>query len=114
MSTNLPESRVNNQTAMPPLAQYRSRNEYKPNYGDYFVWSRWFSTWHGLIVNYDKTTDELYIIMAGLPFLLFTMPDSDYEKETVRIKLSDIKRAPNGKYAIQHHDQTQNAVIWYI
>ena len=114
MSTNLPESKTIKQQSLPPLAQYRSRNEYTPQYGDYFVWSKWFTTWHGLVVDHDKTTDEVHILVAGIPYLLFTMDETEYEKETIKIKLSEIKRARNGKYAIQHHSQTQNATIWYI
>ena len=113
MSTNLPESRTANQT-MPVLAQYKPRVEYVPCYGDYVVWARWFSTWHGLVVNYDRDTDELHVLMAGVPYLLFTMAETNFERETVRLKLSEIKQARNGKYAIQHHDQAQNAIIWYI
>ena len=113
MNINSPESRVANQS-MPPLAQYRPRAEYKPLYGDYFIWSKWFATWHGLVVDYDKQTDFVSILVAGVPYLLFTMSEAEFDKETIQIKLSEIKRARNGKYAIQHHDQTQNAIIWYI
>ncbi len=99
---------------LPPLAQYKPRSEYKPQYGDYIVWSGWFSTWHGLVTNYDIEKEELYIVFAGVPFLLFMMGDTELEKETKKIKTDDIKRASNGKYAIQQHDQTNNAIIWYI
>jgi len=99
---------------MPVLAQYKPRAEYTPCYGDYFVWSKWFSTWHGLVVNYDRTTDELCVLMAGIPYLLFTMAEADHDKETIKLKLSEVKRARNGKYAIQHHDPTQNAIVWYV
>jgi len=112
MSTSLPDSKTKQN--LPPLAQYKSRSEYKPQYGDYLVWSKWFTTWHGLVVDYDQTTNELFVVMAGIPYLLFTMQSTEFERETVKIKLTDIKRAPNGKYAIQHHDQSQNAIIWFI
>ena len=112
MSTNLPES--NPKQSLPPLAQYKSRDQYRPIYGDYFVWSRWFTTWHGLVLDYDAVTDTVSIVMAGVPYLLFTMNQTELEKETIKITLSKIKEAPNGKYAIQHHDQTQNAIIWYV
>lgn len=96
----------------PPLAHYRSLAEYKPKYGDYFVWSRWFSTWHGIITNYDEKTQELSIIFAGIPYLLFTMDESDQERETKKIKLSKIVSSANGKYAIQTTEG--NNTIWYI
>lgn len=102
---------------LPPLAQYKPRNEYKPQYGDYFVWSGWFSTWHGTVVGHDQNTDEVSIIFAGVPFLLFTIDlanEDVVEKETKKLLLGKIRKAGNGKFAIQRHDEVQNAIIWYI
>lgn len=99
---------------LPPLAQYRGRNEYVPQYGDYIVQSNWISTWHGVVTYYDEITDEIHIIFAGVPYLLFTMTDQEQKKETKIIKLSEIRTAANGKFAIQQHDAAQNAIIWYI
>lgn len=98
----------------PELAMFRQRSVYIPQYGDYVIWSGWISTWHGVIKKYDKNTDELHIIFAGVPYLLFTMPDKEQESETYKISLSEIRNAPNGKYAIQQHDKQANAGIWYI
>lgn len=96
----------------PPLAQYKARSEYVPKYGDYIVWSKWFSTWHGFVVNYDKSSDEVHAVFAGVPFLLLTMEESDHETETVKIKLSKLRSAPNGKFAIQTMEgQTP---VWFI
>lgn len=103
-----------NKVNMPPLAYYRQRSRYIPQYGDYIIWSRWFSAWHGVIKDYDKDTDELHIIFAGVPYLLFVMSDQEQETETYKIKLSEIRSAKNGKYAIQQHDKQANAGIWYI
>ena len=36
------------------------------------------------------------------------------EKETKKISLGKIREAGNGKFAIQRHDEAQNAIIWYI
>lgn len=99
---------------LPPLAQYKPRTEYQPQYGDYVVWSKLFTTWHGIVTNFDANTGEVYIVWAGVPFLLFTMKEEEQKKETKKIKLEDIRKAGNGKFAIQRHDQTQNAVVWYI
>lgn len=99
---------------MPPLAHYRQRLQYIPQYGDYIIWSRWFSTWHGVIKDYDKNTDELHVIFAGVPYLLFVMSDQEQEAETYKIKLSEIRSAKNGKYAINQHDKQANAGVWYI
>jgi hypothetical protein len=96
------------------LALYRSLKDYKPAYGDYVIWSRWFTTWHGIISNYDQDTDDLYIIFAGVPFLLFTMSEEEQKKETKKIKLTKIKNASQGNWSIQQHHQAHNTVIWYI
>jgi len=99
---------------LPPLAQYKSLDEYSPAYSDYVVWSGWITTWHGTVVNYDKDTDELHIIFSSIPFLLFTMSDEEMKKETRKISMGKIKSAPKGIWAIQQHDYTKNASIWYI
>jgi len=65
-------------------------------------------------VNYDKRTDELYILFAGVPFLLFTMSESEQEKETRKLRLADVRSAKQGKFAIQQHRPDQNAIVWYI
>jgi hypothetical protein len=101
-------------TESPNLAHYMSLADYKPSYGDYVIWSGWLSTWHGVVSNFDPKTDELYIIFAGVPVLLFTMSDEEQEKETQKIKLLVIKNAPQGTYAIQQHDKLRNTVTWYI
>jgi len=99
---------------LPHLAQYRQLADYSPAYGDFVVWSGWFITWHGVVSNYDLKTEELYIIFAGVPFLLFTMDEEEQKRETKKIKLSKIKNASQGNWAIQQHDHARNAVIWYI
>ncbi len=99
---------------IPPLAQYRRLADYVPAYGDYVVWSGWFTTWHGVVSNFDPKTNELYIIFAGVPLLLFTMGEDEQKKETNKIKLSKIKNASQGSWAIQQHDRTHNAIVWYI
>lgn len=101
-------------TDVPPLAQYRQLVDYKPAYGDFVVWSGWLVTWHGIVTNYDQREDELYIIFAGVPFLLFTLSETEQEKETKKIKLTKIKNATQGSFAIQQHDHLRNAVVWYI
>lgn len=98
---------------MPPLAQFRKLEFYTPQYGDYFVWSKWFSTWHGIVKFHDLKKDELHIIFAGVPFLLFIMTDKEQDAETYKINLAEIKNAKQGKYAVQQSDK-QGATIWYI
>lgn len=97
----------------PNLAMYKGLNEYSPQYGDYIIWSRLFSTWHGFIVDYDKD-DKVYILFAGLPFLLFTMSEKEQSKETKQLSLQKIKNATQGSFAIQRHDKQRNVIVWYI
>jgi len=98
---------------LPPLALYQPLEQYRPVYGDYIVWSGLITTWHGVVTNYDEDAGELHVVFSGIPFLLFTMLEKQLEKETRKLKLVDIKNAPNGKFAIQQQKQDQKA-IWYI
>jgi hypothetical protein len=97
---------------LPPLAQYKPRSEYVPQYGDYIVWSRWFSCWHGVVTHFDKETREVHVIFAGVPFLLFTMSEVEQEKETIKLQLAELHGANNGKYSILQHTAQSN--VWYI
>lgn len=105
---------MNAKTEQVHLAQYRPLSDYVPAYGDYVVWSGWIATWHGVVANYDPKEDELYIIFAGVPFLLFTMTEEEQKKATRKIKLAKIKNAAQGNWAVQQHLQAHNAVVWYI
>jgi|CXWL01.1.fsa_nt_gi hypothetical protein len=98
---------------LPPLAQYRPRSEYVPQYGDYIIWSGWMSTWHGFVVDRNKDNSEISVIWAGVPFLLLTMDEDEQKRETRRHLIAKIKRAPNGEYAIQQQIEGRNTV-WYV
>lgn len=100
-----------NQVAL-PLAHYRSRETYTPKYGDYFVWSGIITTWHGLVTNYNKDTDELSVVFSNVPFLLLTMDDYEQEKQTRKIKLSKVRSSVNGKFAASRVEE--ETTIWYI
>ena len=67
-----------------------------------------------LLKFYDNNIDEVHIIFAGVPFLLFTMSEQQQDAETKKIKLSELRDSKNGKYAILRHDPNANANIWYI
>jgi hypothetical protein len=99
---------------LPPLAQYKSLADYSPAYSDFVVWSGWITTWHGIVSYYDQDTDELHVIFSNVPFLLFTMSDDEMKKETRKIKLGTIRNSAKGVWAIQQHDYTKNASVWYI
>lgn len=114
--TSTPTNSLEQQNLASPtmLAQYKPRIQYKPQFGDYFVWSKLFTTWHGLVVNYDHDTDELSVVVSGVPFLLLMMSEEDQAKEMIKVKLSDVKKAKNGKFAILQHETNQNANVWYV
>lgn len=97
-------------TQPPPLAMYKSLHEYQPKYGDYVVWSGWFSTWHGFVIGWS--TEEVRVVFAGVPYLLMTIDPDGYDRETRYLKLAEVRNSLRGKYAIQQH-QDQNA-IWFI
>ncbi len=102
-----------NRVDLPALVYYRERVDWIPQYGDYVVWSRWFSAWHGIIVDYDGE-DEMQIIWGGVPYLLFTMDQEQQQRETKTISLKKILNSKNGEYAIQQFDQKASRCIWYI
>lgn len=98
----------------PALAHYRPLSDYTPAYGDYIVWSGWWTTWHGIVSNYDVKTGDLSVIFSGIPFLLLTMSDQQQRVDTRVINIKKITNASQGKWAVQQHDRIRNAVIWYI
>jgi hypothetical protein len=98
----------------PILVQYKSIVDYVPQYGDFIVRAGWINSNIGVVSNFDNKKDELYIIFSSLPLLLFTMNDAEQERNTETIKLSNIKNASKGKWAIQQHNKAHNAIVWYI
>ncbi len=66
------------------------------------------------MTNYDKQTNEVYIIFSGLPLLLFTMTEKEQEKETKKLPLDQITGSAPGKFSVMQHDFANNANIWYI
>lgn len=106
-------SRINSQS-QPPLAIYKSIKDYTPNYSDYVVWAGWTTTWHGVVTNYDPNTQEVYIIFAGMPYLLFTMDENEQAKATRKIKLAKIRNSLRGSWSVLHSIREKNANVWYI
>jgi hypothetical protein len=98
---------------LPALAQYRSLTDYAPSYGDFVIWTGWFTTWHGVVSNYDIDRDELWVIFANVPFVLFTLEEAEQEQETRKMKLS-LVRGAHGTFAVMQHDYTRNTNIWYL
>ena len=96
------------------LAQYKQLADYVPAYGDFIIRAGWINSDVGIVSNYDKKTDELYIIFSSLPLLLLTLSPEEQQKRTEKIRLGKIKDAAKGKWAVQQHDKTHNTTIWYI
>lgn len=99
---------------MPPLAIYKSIKDYKPEYGDFIVWTGWLTTWHGVVTNYFAEEGQLNVIFSTLPFLLFTMDDAEQEKETRILNLSKVRNSANGVFSVCQFDRANNTPIWYI
>lgn len=95
------------------IARYRPIVTYIPTIGDYIVWAGWFSTWHGLVVGFDRETEDVSIVFAGLPFLLFTMDPAEQKKETKVLKLAKIRSSANGTFATSQQTEGYTQV-WYI
>ena len=98
----------------PPLANYVSIADYVPQYGDYVVWCKWFTTWHGIVADFDVNKNEVGIIFEGTPFLLFTLDGFKYEKYTRTIKLPKIRSSFKGSWAVLRHDTQRNITVWYV
>lgn len=81
---------------------------YKPMYGDYLIWSRWFSAWHGYLI--DMQDKELHFIMAGVPILLLS--DNQSAKSIIKININDIRNSKGGKYSIVR--PSNNEMKWYV
>lgn len=98
--------------APPPLVQYCDIHTYTPKYGDYVIWSKWFTTWHGVVIASDD--DNVSVIFGGLPRLLFTMDPANFEKNTFKIPLGDLRDSVPGKWAIMRHDEQSNSNVWFV
>lgn len=102
----------NERLTLPPLAYHRPRTLYTPTYGDIIIWTKWFTTWYGVVTN--NVDDQINVIFEGLPILLFTMNEAEQGKNTFNLKLSEVRNAKNGKYSILQRDPTTRENIWYV
>ena len=103
-----------NNINMPPLAYHTSRQKYTPKYGDFIIWSKWFTTWYGVVSDYDLDKNEVSVIFEGLPVLLFMINNDEQYKLTYKIKLMDIRNAKSGKYAILQQDESTKEGVWFV
>jgi len=98
----------------PALAHYRAIDKYKPQYGDFVVWSGWFTTWTGLVSDFDKNTGEVSVVFANVPFILLTLRDPEMPGATRKIPLSQIQGSTHGVFAVLQHNHDQNVNVWFI
>ena len=100
------------QVEMPPLAHALNLADYKPQFGDFVLWSGWFSCWIGVVSDCSKNLEQISVVFAGLPILLFQMDESDQPRNTRILQLSQIRKARNGTFSILQ--QINNVNVWYV
>jgi len=96
----------------PPLAVYKSVADYLPSYADFVIWSGWFRTWYGVVVDFDAEKQQVAISFEGTPRLLFTMHQDEISDGLLIFSLADIRKMKKGRWYIQKSDNGQNT--WYI
>lgn len=90
------------------LARYDVLSRWTPAVSDFIVYhGLFFRHWYGIINSIDNK-GRLSIIKEGLPKLLLTMSEEEYEGNTIIVSTSKIKGAMSGAYSV-----LQNGV-WYI
>lgn len=95
------------------LAQHTSISGWKPDVGDFIVWHGWLQHWFGVVSAVND--DEVTIIRKGIPILLFTLTQSDYDKNKLTIGLSEIRSGGSfwhGTYSAIK--AVRNNIVWYV
>jgi hypothetical protein len=87
---------------------------YEPAIGDTIIWTKWFTTWYGIVHAYDIRTHTLYIIFEGTPYLLAALDDYEYESNTYQINLSKIRKSRRGTWTAIQHDYKEHVSVWHI
>lgn len=96
------------------LAQYASLGHYTPQPGDYIIRAKWFTTWHGIVREYNPDSGMVSIIFEGLPSLLVQLAPDEYLKNTYEVGLSSIRKSPQGKWAALQLDPRVQSNVWYV
>jgi len=97
---------------VPPLAVYRSIADYIPTYADFVIWTRWFRTWYGVVVDFDADKQQVAVAFENTPRLLFTMHEDEIRNSLVILSLPDIRKRKRGRWYVQKTNDNQN--VWYI
>lgn len=80
---------------------------YKPQVGDLIIWHGWLvSHWYGIITDIDAD-NNIKVIQAGIPALLF-----DDKKKYKVIKIDDIITSSGGEYAVLRPHNNQH--LWFV
>ncbi len=88
------------------LATFGDLGNWRPKIGDFIIWTGWCFRWYGVISAVDG--DQLYIVKDGLPKLLFTIPESERSKYTIKKSAGSIKSSRGGEWSILQGS------VWYI
>lgn len=89
-----------------PLARFGNIAAWDPQVSDFIIWHGWFSRWYGVVSL--VLGDNVLIVKENLPCLLFSMPQSEYEKNSIQVPISKIKGSQGGEFHVLQKD------IWYI
>jgi hypothetical protein len=94
-----------------PACHTQSILTYVPLYGDYLVWSKWFSTWHGFLIDYRQPSDCTFMI-AGLPALL--VRTDGIGKSIQKLNLEELRNSRGGRFTIIRHSHEHSLPIWFV
>ena len=95
------------------LAHHAPISRWKPEVGDFIVWHGFFTHWFGVVC--EVKADEVTVIKAGMPLLLFSMSQSEYDKNKESIGIGMIQSGGSfwhGKYAAIK--SMQNTTVWFV
>ncbi len=102
-----------NSSAIPTdLAHYKSIAEWTPQVGDFLIWHGWLTHWFGVICGVSNQDHTVTVIKKGIPILLLTLDQGEYEKNREIIPAARIRRSVSGKYTAQR--AIGNNIVWYI
>lgn len=82
---------------------------WEPQYGDLITRSRFFSWW-GYVVGYDGSKEEVMIVRAANPHVLFNLSPSEADKRTITVDLVKIRK-DSGYAALQVRNGQS---IWFL
>jgi hypothetical protein len=88
------------------LAQWKGLETYIPKISDFIIWHGWWYRWYGIIT--DINNGNLSILRENLPKLLFTTPEDERDKNTIKISITKIRSSRGGEYHVLQDG------VWYV